>query len=87
MRDALPPAAGLRDLGEHRLKDLAWPERVFQLASRDLPADFPPPRTLETRPHNLPLQLTSFVGRERELAEVVGLLSAHRLVALELTRS
>ena len=54
---------------------------MFQLLPR-LPADFPPLRTLDARPHNLPLQLTSFVGRERELAEVAALLGAHRLVTL-----
>ena len=70
VRDALPAGAGLRDLGEHRLRDLAQPERVFQLLHADLPADFPPLRSLDAYPHNLPLQLTSFVGREREMAEV-----------------
>ena len=66
MRDALPAGAGLRDLGEHRLKDLQRPERVFQLLHPDLPGDFPPLRHAWTRcPHNLPLQPTAFVGRER----------------------
>jgi predicted ATPase/class 3 adenylate cyclase len=82
VRDALPAGAALRDLGAHRLKDLHQPERVFQLAAPDLPSDFPPLRTLDLRPHNLPLQLTSFVGRERELAEVGRLLAAGRLVTL-----
>ena len=54
-RDALPPGASLRDLGEHPLRDLYRPERVFQLLHPDLPADFPPIRTLATRPNNLPL--------------------------------
>ncbi len=78
VRDALPAGVALRDLGEHRLKDLQRPERVVQLLHPDLPADFPPLRTLDARPHNLPLQLTSFVGRERELAEVAALLGAQR---------
>jgi predicted ATPase/class 3 adenylate cyclase/DNA-binding CsgD family transcriptional regulator len=82
VRDALPDGAGLRDLGEHRLKDLQRPERVFQLTSPELSGDFPPLRTLEARPNNLPGQLTSFVGRERELVEVAALLGAHRLVTL-----
>jgi class 3 adenylate cyclase len=82
VRDALPPDAGLRDLGEHRLKDLSGPERVAQLLHPELPADFPPLRTLDALPHNLPLQLTSFVGRERELAAVREALAAHRLVTL-----
>jgi non-specific serine/threonine protein kinase len=55
---------------------------VFQLVHPDLPADFPPLRSLESLPNNLPGQLTSFVGREQEMAEVAGLLSAHRLVTL-----
>ena len=59
-------------LGEHRLRDLARPEQVFQLVHPELPADFPPLRSLDALPNNLPLQLTSFVGRERELAEVGG---------------
>jgi class 3 adenylate cyclase len=81
-RDALPAEAGLRDLGEHRLKDLQRPDRVAQLLHPDLPDGFPPLRTLDSLPHNLPLQLTSFVGRERELAEVAALLGAHRLLTL-----
>src|SRR5581483_8810304 len=65
-----------------RLTDLARPERIYQVTSPDLPVDFPALRSLETRRHNLPLAVTSFVGRERELAEVAGLLAAHRLVTL-----
>ena len=76
------PGGRLRDLGAHRLQDLARPERVFQLLHPALPADFPPLRTLDALPHNLPLQLTSFVGRERELGEVRAALAAHRLVTL-----
>jgi predicted ATPase/class 3 adenylate cyclase/Tfp pilus assembly protein PilF len=82
VRDALPADAGLRDLGEHRLRDLQRPERLFQLGHPDLPVDFPPLRSLDALPHNLPVQLTSFVGRARELAEVRQLLSANRLVTL-----
>ena len=82
VRDALPAGAALRDLGAHRLKDLQAPERVAQLLHPDLPAAFPPLRSLDALPHNLPLQLTSFVGRERELGEVAGILAAHRLVTL-----
>jgi predicted ATPase len=70
VQEALPAAARLRDLGEHRLKDLQRPERVFQLLHPDLRADFPPLRTLDARPHNLPVQLTPFVGREGEVAAV-----------------
>ena len=75
VRDALPAGAGLRDLGAHRLKDLQAPERVAQLLHPVLPAAFPPLRSLDALPHNLPRQLTSFVGRERELAEVARLLA------------
>ena len=82
VRDALPDSAGLCDLGEHRLKDLQRPERVFQLLYPELPADFPPLRSLEAVPHNLPLQVTSFVGRERELAEAARLLATTRLLTL-----
>ncbi len=79
---ALPPGVGLRDLGEQRLKDLIRPERVFQLVSSDLPAEFPPLRSLEAFAHNLPLQLTSFIGRDREMADVQRLLGTTRLLTL-----
>jgi predicted ATPase/class 3 adenylate cyclase len=82
--DALPTGVSLRDLGERRLKDLARSERIFQAAAPDLPADFPPLRTLDTRPNNLPAQATTLVGREVELAQVRGLLrrDGTRLVTL-----
>jgi predicted ATPase/class 3 adenylate cyclase len=70
VRDQLPEDATLRDLGEQRLKDLQRPERVFQLVVPDLPAEFPPLRTLDNRPNNLPAQATPFIGREQELAAV-----------------
>jgi predicted ATPase/class 3 adenylate cyclase len=78
----LPAQTSLRDLGEHRLRDLARPEYVYQLVAPDLPADFPPLRSLDTLPNNLPLQLKSFVGREAEIAEITSLLEKHRLVTL-----
>ena len=78
----LPPEAALRDLGEHRLKDLERPERVFQLVVPDLPADFPPLHSLEARQHDLPAQVTSFVGRQRERDQLVELLGSCRLVTL-----
>src|SRR5439155_507107 len=59
IRDGPPEGTSLRDLGEHRLKDLARPEHVFQLISSDLPSAFPPLRSLHLLPHNLPRQLTS----------------------------
>jgi hypothetical protein len=70
VRDALPPEVGLRDLGEHRLKDLTRPERIFQALIPGLPTDFPPLKTLDQRRHNLPVQPTALIGREREVAEV-----------------
>jgi predicted ATPase/class 3 adenylate cyclase len=79
---ALPDGVSLRDLGDHRLKDIARPEHLYHLVIEGLPADFPPPRTLDARPNNLPLQLTSFVGREAEMAEVRRLLSQTRLLTL-----
>ena len=78
----LPPACGLRDLGEHRLKDLAQAERIHQLLAPDLIADFPPLRSLEHLSNNLPAQVSSFVGREAEIDEVTALIEQHRLVAL-----
>jgi predicted ATPase/class 3 adenylate cyclase len=79
---ALPEAVSVRDLGEYRLKDLRHPKRIFQLVIAGLPADFPPLKTLDTLPNNLPLQLTSFIGRERELREVKQLLAEARLLTL-----
>ena len=70
------------DLGEHRLADLARTERVFQLIVSDMPSEFPPLRSLEAFPGNLPLQLTSFVGREDQLVVLTKLLGASRLVTL-----
>jgi predicted ATPase/class 3 adenylate cyclase len=81
-RDGLEAGADLIDLGSHRLRDLDRPEQVFQVAVPDLRRSFPPLRSLSTRRSNLPVQLTSFVGRERELAEVDALVDRHRLVTL-----
>ncbi len=78
---ALPDGVGLRDLGRHRLKDLARPERIYQLAVEGLPSEFPSIRSLET-PSNLPTQRTSFVGREREVARLGKLLQGPGLLTL-----
>jgi predicted ATPase/class 3 adenylate cyclase len=78
----LPDGVRIRDLGDHRLKDIAHPEQLFDLVIEGLPSDFPPLKTLDARPNNLPLQLTSFIGREDEIDEVVKLLDDHRLVTL-----
>ncbi|HEU0244959.1 MAG TPA: tetratricopeptide repeat protein [Candidatus Limnocylindrales bacterium] len=77
----LPDGVRLRSLGAHRLKDLQ-PERIAQLLVDGLQEDFPPIRSLDARPNNLPVQLTPFVGRERELDELRLLLEASRLVTL-----
>ncbi|MFQ5968572.1 MAG: BMP family ABC transporter substrate-binding protein, partial [Acidimicrobiia bacterium] len=73
---------GLADLGEHRLRDLDRNEHVFQLTYRGLPADFPPLSTMSDTPHNLPAEVNSFVGREREVEEIRSLLASSRLVTL-----
>lgn len=82
VRDALPPGVSLRDLGERRLKDLARPERIFQATAAGLPSDFPPLRSLESFPNNLPAQLTSFIGREQAMADVKQLLHTAPLLTL-----
>jgi predicted ATPase len=79
---ALPADASLRDLGDHRLKDLTRPERVFQLCAAGLDANFPPLRSLGTLLNNLPQQSTSLIGREAEVAAIAALVAAHRLVTL-----
>jgi len=78
----LPPGLTLKDLGVHRLKDLAQPERLFQLTIEGLPNNFPPLKTLEATPNNLPTQLTSFVGRDDQVREATQLLGRSRLLTL-----
>ena len=78
----LPAGVVLRDLGEVRLRDLASAERVYQVVHPALRAEFPALRALTATPNNLPHQLTSFVGREREVEEVAQLLAKNRLVTL-----
>lgn len=82
VHDALPAQVTLRDLGEHRLKDLQRPEHVFELEVAGLLADFPPLKSVDAFPNNLPVQLTSFVGRERERAEIRPLLEKTHLLTL-----
>jgi predicted ATPase/class 3 adenylate cyclase len=79
--DKLPDRLTLRDLGAHRLKDFDEPQHVYQLVIADLPDEFPPIRSLEI-PTNLPVRLTTFVGREREVANIAQLLDSTRLVTL-----
>jgi predicted ATPase/class 3 adenylate cyclase len=84
VRDRLPASVSLRDLGEHRLKDLGRPEHVFQLDISGIVSSFPALRSLDNPQllHNLPEQLTSFVGRDRELDELRELVQSSRLVTL-----
>ena len=70
VRDHLPAETILRDLGARRLKDLIRPEQIFQVVAPGLPSDFAPLKTLDVHPHNLPVQLTSFIGRDREMGEI-----------------
>ena len=72
----------LRDLGDHRLKDLSAPVRIVQVIADGLPADFPALRSLDARPNNLPTQLTTFIGRDAELEAAAGLLATTRLLTL-----
>ncbi|MEP6637854.1 MAG: AAA family ATPase [Chloroflexota bacterium] len=72
----------LRDLGEHRTRDLGAAVHVFQVMADGLPAEFPPIRTVDARPNNLPTQLTTFIGRDAELEEAAGLLATTRLLTL-----
>src|ERR671921_1271479 len=85
VRDQLPAGTSLRDLGEHRLKDLFRPERVFQLSAPELPSEFPPLRTLDVYRNNLPPQPTSLIGREKEVSEVCERLSRPEVKLLTLT--
>ncbi|MDD5198706.1 MAG: adenylate/guanylate cyclase domain-containing protein [Terrimicrobiaceae bacterium] len=82
VRDHLAPGVLLRDLGERRLRDLVRPEHLFQLVLAGLPSEFPPLRSLEVTPNNLPTLLNTFIGRERERDEVKRLLGATRLLTL-----
>jgi len=82
VRQNLPPGASLRDLGTVRLRDLAGPDRLFQIVHPRLRTEFPALRSLASTPNNLSQQLNSFVGREREMREIRALLGAHRLVTL-----
>ncbi len=82
LQDAPVDGVSLRDLGDHRLKDLGSPVRIYQVEADGLPAVFPPLLTLDARPNNLPTQLTTFIGRDAELDEVAALLTTTRLLTL-----
>jgi predicted ATPase/DNA-binding SARP family transcriptional activator len=85
VRDVLPEGIRLRDLGEHLLKGQARAERVFQVIAPDLPAEFPPLRSLEARPGNLRAPLTSLVGRQQEVAAAGELLQRESVRLLTFT--
>jgi predicted ATPase/class 3 adenylate cyclase len=78
----LPEGVTLKDLGEHRLKGMQWLEHLFQACAPGLQEDFPALAATITHPNNLPLELTSFIGRQNEVSQVKDLLHAHRLVTL-----
>ena len=78
----LPPTARLDDKGDHRLRDLAGTERIFQLTCPGSLSDFPPLRSLDAFPGNLPQQLTTFLGREDAVAAVTAVLKTVRVVTV-----
>src|SRR5215207_1032023 len=82
VRDDLSPEVALVDLGEHRLRDLGRPERIAAVTHPDLPADFPALRSLDAYPGNLPVQRSSFVGRDEDLAGVRGALEGSPVITL-----
>jgi len=82
VHDQLPEGVTLRDMGERRLKDMIHAEHIYQLVTVGLPDDFPPIKTLDVVHHNLPAQMTSFIGRATEIAEIKQALGVHRLVTL-----
>src|SRR5262249_48287081 len=82
VRSRLPPSLSLLDLGGVRLRDLATSAHVYQLVHAGLRQDSPALRSLEATPNNLPPQVTSFIGRERELADAKRLLGRTRLLTL-----
>jgi predicted ATPase/class 3 adenylate cyclase len=82
IKDGLPETVKLIDMGERRLKDILRHEHLYQLSVPDLPSEFAPLNTLESINHNLSAQMTSFIGRETEMAEIKQTLNAHRLVTL-----
>ncbi|MFI5508844.1 LuxR family transcriptional regulator [Mycobacterium sp. NPDC051804] len=83
VEDRLPEGAWLTDLGRHTLRDVPRPVRVAQLCHPDLPQDFPPLRTTNNAvPEQLPMQLTTFIGRTSQIADIRGLLEENRLLTL-----
>jgi predicted ATPase/class 3 adenylate cyclase/DNA-binding CsgD family transcriptional regulator len=85
VKQNLPDGVSVRDLGEHRLKDLKGPSRLYQLVMAGLPADFPPLKSLNNRPNNLSSQLTQLIGREQEVAKALDFLQPENVRLLTLT--
>jgi predicted ATPase/class 3 adenylate cyclase len=81
-RPLLPADFTLRNLGMHRLRDLADPEELYQASVPGLRQEFPPLRSLDTKPNNLPAESNAFIGRETELRDVRALIQDHRFVSL-----
>jgi predicted ATPase/class 3 adenylate cyclase len=82
INDKLPQDVVLRDLGDHRLKDLVRSERIYQVEAPHLVSSFPALKSLDQFVHNLPIQTTRFIGREKELAQVKALFQVERLITL-----
>jgi predicted ATPase/class 3 adenylate cyclase len=82
LRGKLPKEINLREMGKHHFRDVPQPVRIFQVIAPELPTEFPPLRTVSNLPNNLPTQLTSFVGRDKELADVKKLLQNARMLTL-----
>ena len=82
LRDQLPDGMELVDLGEHRLRDLGRPTRIFQLVRDGDREEFPPLRTLDSFPGNLPAQVSSFIGREAEVSRVTRRWATSRVVTV-----
>ncbi|MBV6451241.1 MAG: hypothetical protein MHPDNHAH_01972 [Anaerolineales bacterium] len=83
LQNRLPEGASLLDMGTRRLKDWNRPEQIFQLVIDGLPSEFPPLRALDASPHNLPAPTTSFIGREKEKAEIKQAITSSSLPQVE----
>jgi len=81
----LPDHVALRDLGEHRLKDLPYPQHLFQLVIANLPCDFPKLRTLDASTNTLPVYPSPLIGRKNELARILHLMRQQEVRLLTLT--
>jgi class 3 adenylate cyclase len=77
-----PEGISFRDLGERKLKDIILPEHIYQLVSPDLPSEFPPLKSLDLRPNNLPIQITKFIGREKEINGIKQILGGTRKLTI-----